>query len=404
MNTANIGIVLFLLTVFTVYTGANIYIAKKLLFLCEACFKVNIVVFVVVYTLIALTALLNYMPFPSTIRWALRLAGSCWMGFLFYLLLLFAVTDMLILIVRALKAIPVPVFKNIRFYTGLTVIALSAVLTVYGVINANIIKVTKYDVKLHGKLLADGAMNIVLVSDLHLGAALSEGRLTKIVEKINGQNPDLICIAGDIFDGDYYAISNPDKASTLLKNLKAKYGVYACLGNHDAGKTAGEMETFLEESNIKPLKDGFDIVGEQLILIGRLDPRPIGGFKGMRRANLSKIMSQVVSQLPAAGPRTDEEQTKQPLPVQSMPVIVIDHNPQSIPEYAGATDLVLSGHTHKGQLFPANLVTKAMFVSDYGYYRQASDKTGFIVTSGAGTWGPPMRIATHSEIVNIYLH
>jgi hypothetical protein len=86
-----------------------------------------------------------------------------------------------------------------------------------------------------------------------------------------------------------------------------------------------------------------------------------------------------------------------------MPVIVMEHNPAHIGEYGKEVDLILAGHTHKGQAFPGSLVTRAMYTVDYGYYQKDTDSPHVIVTSGAGTWGTPMRVGTNNEIVSIVL-
>lgn len=224
-------------------------------------------------------------------------------------------------------------------------------------------------------------MRVVMLSDLHLGAVNSEARLSKIVARINEQNPDLVCIAGDIFDNDYSAIMNPDEVSGTLTQISAAHGVYACLGNHDAGKDFEQMEAFLERANIQLLKDEHVVIDGRLILAGRLNFSPIGGYSEEKRQALSAVLS-------GASP--------------DLPVVVLDHNPANAAEYRGEADLILSGHTHRGQIFPGNLVTGAMYTVDYGYYR-AEDGTQIIVTSGAGTWGLPIRVGTDCEIVRIDL-
>lgn len=88
----------------------------------------------------------------------------------------------------------------------------------------------------------------------------------------------------------------------------------------------------------------------------------------------------------------------------NIPIVVMDHNPSNIEQYGSEVDLLLSGHTHKGHMFPANLITNAIFVVDYGHYQKDADSPNFIVTSGAGTWWMPMRVGSHSEIVSILLH
>lgn len=114
--------------------------------------------------------------------------------------------------------------------------------------------------------------------------------------------------------------------------------------------------------------------------MGRLDGSGIGGYGGIERKELSEFFT-----------REDPE----------LPVIVMDHNPANIGEYTKEADLILCGHTHKGQIFPANLITKLMYTVDYGYYRKNTDSPHVIVTSGVGTWGMPMRVGTNCEIVTI---
>jgi len=143
------------------------------------------------------------------------------------------------------------------------------------------------------------------------------------------------------------------------------------------------MLDFLERSNIKVLIDEYVAIDERFILAGRLDPSPIGRFGDMRRKKPAEVLSGIDVKLP---------------------VIVIDHNPANIDEYGSEVDLVLCGHTHRGQIFPGNLFTRAMYVVDYGYYRKDESSPHVVVTSGAGTWGMPMRVGTNCEVVSIKLH
>jgi uncharacterized protein len=328
------------------------------------------------------------------------------MGFFIYALMLFLAADAAITIGRLTKLIPSPIPQNIRIYAGIAVITLTAALIAYGIVHSSKIKITSYNVKLNDNKSLPGGMKIVLASDLHIGAAGSERRLPKIIDAINSQKPDLICLAGDIFNDNYNSVLDPEKASELFKSLRATYGVYACPGNHDAGKSADEMIDFLMRSNVKLLSDGFDIVNGQTAVIGRLDPRPIGGFVGRRRAAVSELITRTdksITLINKDDTPTGQLQIRQLTLNDNMPVIVIDHNPKSIREYGDEVDLILSGHTHKGQLFPANLVTKAIYTADYGHYWKEPGTPNLIVTSGAGTWGPPMRVGTNCEIVCVSL-
>jgi len=175
-------------------------------------------------------------------------------------------------------------------------------------------------------------------------------------------------------------IRNPDKAIALFRSINASYGVYACLGNHDGGRTLNQMINFLEESNIKLLNDEYVIIDERFALFGRLDANPIGGFGELQRRDISETIAELGV---------------------SMPVIVMEHNPAHIKEYGSETDLILAGHTHRGQMFPGLLVTRAMYAVDYGHYQKDTNSPHVIVTSGVSTWRPPMRIGTNNEIAVI---
>jgi len=400
----------FFLIVMAAYAGANLYIGKRILQCIHVLYpKTSTALFAAIYAAIAvLMIFMNFATvahFPAIVKDAMRYLGGCWMGFFLYALMLFLAADAVITIGRLFRLIPSPAPQNLRVYACLAVMTLTAALMAYGIIHTSRIRVTPYTIKLNnGKTLHSG-MKIVMAADLHLGAAGSEKRLPKIIDAINNQKPDLVCLAGDIFNDSYNAISNPEKASELFRSLRATHGVYACPGNHDAGKSADDMVEFLERSNIKLLSDEFDVLNGQIVVLGRLDPRPIGGFKGLRRAAVSELILKMSNEknITLINNKSAPGQTKLFTVNGNMPIIVIDHNPKSIHEYGNEVDLVLSGHTHKGQLFPANFITKAIYTADYGHYQKEHGAPNLIVTSGAGTWGPPMRIGTNCEIVSISL-
>jgi len=228
-----------------------------------------------------------------------------------------------------------------------------------------------------------GDLKIVLISDLHLGAVNNtERNLGHIVQEINALDPDIVCITGDIFNDNFDAIRDPGRAAALLRGIEATYGVFACFGNHDGGSTFDSMMAFLEESNIRLLKDEHVIIDDRLALFGRLDARPIGGSGDLRRQDISEAIALVGA---------------------SLPVIVMEHDPSLIGEYGSEVHLILAGHTHKGQVFPGSIITSIMFDTDYGHYQKDNESPHVITTSGVSTWGPPMRVGTNNEIVSIVL-
>lgn len=320
----------------------------------------------------------GFIPFPGGIKQIIGVIGSYSMGIFVYLLIFTLLADVILFLPRRRK-FP---FTRHRFFNGiamLVVLSLTLITCVYGFINGKQIDHVSYEITLHGKQdISD--LNIVLISDLHLGSVGSEGRLEDIVNEINSLNPDVVCIAGDFFDTDFNSVSDPDAALKTLHGIRSTYGVYACLGNHDGGSTHNRMLSFLKEANIHLLSDEYTVIADRFILIGRLDASSIGGFDGKERKKLNEIFT--------------FEDT-------SLPVVVLDHNPARIGEYNSDTDIILCGHTHKGQIFPGGLITDAIYEVDYGHYQKAPDSPHVIVTSGIGSWGMPMRVGTDSEIVTL---
>ena len=333
----------------------------------------------VVLTLLAIIGFGGFgLPLPESVDYALSTFGSVYMAVFIYLVIFTIGADLLLLICRLFRAS----FASRRYFRGyVTVIslALCCVTCIYGFVNAQNADQIAYEITIEDKKdISD--LNLVFISDLHLGSIASEGRLSSIVEEINALEPDILCIAGDFFDTDFDSIKDPEAAINTLKRINTTYGVYACLGNHDAGPDIDRMLSFLETSQIRVLKDEYVIIDNRLVLVGRLDGSPIGGFSEMQRKPLSEFFSSEDS---------------------ALPVVVLDHNPANIHEYGDEVDLILCGHTHKGHSFPVNIFTKFMYTVDHGYYRQDNDSPHVVVTSGIGYWGMPIRVGTDSEIVTI---
>ncbi len=363
--------------------GTNYYIAYRVYqgiasVLPKMCFGIVLAVFAALTVLMILGFVRSMLPLPSGIKHILGAASSWWMGIFIYLLLFTVAVDLVILLCRmcGVSFLNNPGLRSIAL---VLVLALTSATVAYGAAHARQIKHISYEVQLEGKTdISD--MNIVMISDLHLGALGSESRLEKIVREINGLKPDLVCVAGDFFDTDFMEIKDPDQAAATLKGIKSTYGTYVCLGNHDSGETVEEMKAFLQACHMQVLNDEYVVIDERLILAGRLDAFPIGGYGDMSRKELSSF-------LPGAN--------------NDLPVIIMDHNPANVDSYTKEADLILSGHTHKGQIFPGNLITGLMYAVDHGHYQKDANSPHVIVTSGVGYWGMPLRIGTDCEIVSI---
>ena len=370
------------IVMFSIYGGANFYIARSLYkgILVVLPF-LNTVLYVVIYAIITLTIFVRFLPVSYGIKRFMNMIGTHWIGIFVYLLMFFIITDILILLGKATAVIPSLTPPVIRFWSVLIVIIVTTILILYGKYNAARIRHVSYDIQLKKPVVADG-IKVVLIADLHFGYSTAEKDLPRIIKGINDLEPDLVCIAGDIFNDDINLMRNPEIAVDLLKSIKAIYGVYACLGNHDGGRTFPEMLDFLERSNIVLLNDKLMVIDDRFVLVGRLDSSPIGGFGVLKRSCIADVM---------ASASID----------QGLPVIALDHSPSHLEEYGNEFDLLLFGHTHRGQFFPMNLITKSIFTVDYGHYQKDPNSPHAIVTSGVSTWGTPIRIGTNNEIVSI---
>ena len=373
--------IIFMLVAFGAFIGLFVHAGQKLFFWLSLTFKgADSRVFGILYGILVTAVLVLFVisripgnPVPRV----LFLIDHYALGVIIYMMMFVNFADLILLLLKKSGLLAVSLLHGAELLAGALVLVLTVGLSVYGGIHSSRIQTKNYQIDLREAQGKTDSMKIVLISDLHLGYVIDDRHVEKIVKAINEIEPDLVCIAGDIFDGDITSVKNPELIQEMFSEIKASYGVYACLGNHDAGAGYEGMLEFLDKAQIHLLEDEEVLIGQKIILAGRKDSGPIGGQGEKRKA---------LEDMPDA---------------EKYPKIVLDHRPENIEEYGKDTDLILCGHTHQGQMFPFNLVTGAVLKANYGYYRQGQEGPQAIVTSGAGTWGPPMRVGTDNEIVVI---
>jgi len=295
-----------------------------------------------------------------------------------YLMLLILMLDFLWLCRRRKN----PWSENIckRSYGGM--MALVLILVVFGVAAANKIQVTPYQIQVEAPRAQNDELRIAFISDIHLGSICGAARVEKIVQNINALSPDLVLIAGDLLDAGIDAVSEKEQIAEAFQKLRTRYGVYACLGNHDSGfgiqNKSQEAIDFLETCGIKVLLDESILLDNEVFLTGRVDPT-----MDAERKTPEQLVQDHADQV----------------------VIMLDHQPPTRwktwweeANQAGV-DLILCGHTHNGQLFPGNMLLSLISTCSYGYWK--GNHMQAIVTSGIGTWGPTTRVGTKSEVVLI---
>ncbi|MCQ4087468.1 metallophosphoesterase [Saccharibacillus sp. JS10] len=304
----------------------------------------------------------------SEYAWA-HWAAGIWMMLGYLLVMILPLTNIVVLLLWLFTRI-----DRRKVARGATIVATVAILGVgaFGMYSAYSPVIKTYDVAIDKPSL-DGrkSMKIVMAADLHFGSLSGPTHAKRLVKLVNEQKPDLVLFPGDLVDDDivqYVKQGIPE----ILRGIEAP--VYASLGNHDlleAGDTT--LIRTLEDSGMHMLYD--EVVSDDLpvTLIGRKD----------RTDGSRKSVADLVTQVDP-----------------SSPLILLDHQPYDLDLAAKAgIDLEVSGHTHRGQIFPANFITNRIYENDWGYLQK--EQMHSIVTSGYGFWGLPMRIGTRSELVVI---
>ena len=224
-----------------------------------------------------------------------------------------------------------------------------------------------------------GGMTIVAASDIHLGTIIGRSALRSIVDRINDLHPDCILLPGDIVDEDLAPVIR-DNLGETLRDLRARYGVYAVTGNHEYIGGAEAACRYLEEHGITMLRDSWVRLPNGVLIAGREDASR-RQFSGKPRKPLPEILAGIDT---------------------TAPLILMDHQPFRLEEAVqNGVDLQLSGHTHHGQLWPFNEITRAVYEVSRGYLRKGD--TNIYVSCGVGTWGPPVRTVGRPEIVHVTL-
>jgi predicted MPP superfamily phosphohydrolase len=323
----------------------------------------------------------------------LNILAALYISPMIYGFLLTAATDILRLLngVVAITHNPPPFPTEVRLCFVSAIFGVSVIITLAGMWNADTPIVVTHDVAIETSFQdengedAGAAIKIAAMSDIHLGQLTGPRYLKKLVTAVNEQFPDIVLLLGDTIDSDYFFsdADNMNKVSELLSSFNARLGTWAILGNHDYYVGADRVRDFLSGTGINVLVDEAADVDGRITLAGRADRTAIR-YGGVKRPDIAEILS---SSLP------EDVSIARPL-------IVMDHQPFELDEAMEyGADLQLSGHTHRGQIFPFNFIIAAMYEKSYGLYKKGP--TTYYISSGAGVWGTPVRTAGRSEIVII---
>lgn len=217
-------------------------------------------------------------------------------------------------------------------------------------------------------------LRIAVASDLHLGRLFGNKAIERLHTMLSKHQADILLMPGDIMDDNVQAFSAYHMADNLAKLVSSlPYGIYATLGNHDLYGHEQPISDSLREAGVQLLNDEVTIVKheeEHIWLMGRFDNHK------RQRVATTELLAQVNV---------------------SEPVILLDHRPSDIIEHSQLPiDLQVSGHTHNGQIFPANFIVSA--INRLGYGHEMIGNGHFVVSSGYGFWGIPFRLGSRSEV------
>ena len=327
-----------------------------------------------------------------------------WMGFLMYFGAFILVLSVLELIIRFILRSKRRKQQDEEAETGgtagrvvsgialLLIITAAIAINIYGTEHARKTVVTRYNIEIDKPVKKHNALRVAFISDLHLSYNSDIDNVYRMVETINREKPDVVFVGGDMFSSDYGSVMKPKEYIKAFKGIKAKEGVFWVYGNHDVqeplfcgfsmvdpekAKRTRKIKRFIKKSGFTTLDDKCTaIAGGEVQVAGRTDMyKPVG--KAATRKEPGDLLN-------------DLDKDK--------PIIVLAHEQGDFDELAeNGADILFSGHTHAGQVFPGNIVTGLFNDILYGF----AEKNGLkvIVSSGVGCYGPPIRVLTDSEIV-----
>lgn len=370
----------FFVMFFTIYGLLNLYLFWKVYAAMPGLGKWHILlgiflVFMVLAPIIARRLDTN----GHWLAWPVTLISYTWLAAVFWFLLVGLGIDIWNLVFKGASLFAPGAVKMI---VGPRVLLASAllsvgVLTTWGVIEAQAVKAQHITISVPHLPPGSSSVTIAQLTDLHLGVYTGGKRLEKVLAILRKHRPDMIVATGDMIDSPLERIR---PYAEMLTQAQAPLGKFAVLGNHEFYVGIEPSEAFHEAA------------GFQLLRGGKVQPAP-----GLVVAGVD---DRTADRIGAVG-YTDETAVLSPRPENST-VILLKHQPVVNESALGLFDLQISGHTHGGQVFPFHIMSRMVYPRYRGLYR-LDGGAWLHVSTGAGTWGPPMRVLARPEVLIITL-
>lgn len=341
-------------------------------------FKILITTAAIAYPLGRILERVWLSPISDFFHWF----GALWFAAMLYSFLIIISIDIIRLadgIFHFLPASDTPQYLALKTKVTIGVIIATFLIVTIGFYNAWHPRIIKLDISIPKVSNNHKNIKIVAASDIHMGTIIAKRKTQKLVRKINGLKPDLILFAGDVVDEDVQPVIRQNLGESLLQ-LKAPLGVYAITGNHEYIGGVDMACNYLTDHGLTVLRDSSILIDDSFYIIGRED-RDKPRFSNLQRQEVKNLVDTLDH---------------------SKPIILLDHQPYNLDKAEDAgVDLQLSGHTHHGQLWPFGYITNKIFEVSRGYKQKGSSH--FYVSTGFGTWGPPVRLGNRPEIIEINL-
>ncbi len=364
------NLLLFSFTFIFVFALLNIYISKRLIKKLDLkkALKDGFNIFLIINFLGIIGYMLGryYINIPSWLYFLLSVP----IGIIF---LLFCATLFYDISLFILFRLPLSRSRRDFFKRSLDISTLGAalVLNVKGMVEARKIEIEKVEVQIN-HLKSPYKLN--QLSDLHIGGVVGESFIREVVEKSNAMNPDLVVITGDLVDID---VKSAALALDALKNLHSRYGIYYIVGNHEYFHGIEKIIEALKLRGIRVLENESVYIGKKDAGFNLAGVYDLFGYRmGSYEPNLSQALAQKVTE---------------------SPTVLLAHQPKFIYEVKSGVDLMLSGHTHGGQIYPFRFLV-ALNQPYISGLHQHTKELQIYVSKGTGFWGPPMRLGASSEI------
>ncbi|MEA2098512.1 MAG: metallophosphoesterase [Campylobacterota bacterium] len=366
--------ILFFLAFGGVFILLNIYISKRLIQKLDIQKQTQI--YLRIFLVINFFGIIGYMLG----RYYIDVPN--WLYFLFSIpigiLFLFFCTAVIYDISRVILAkVPISQSRRKFFKKSLDIssLVIATSLSARAIYEARFVKLEKVQVKIKN---LKKPYKIVQLSDVHIGGLIDAKFIKRIVQRVNSLTPDIVVITGDLIDID---VDKAEDTLAIFKELESKYGTFFIVGNHEYFHNIDKIITKVQSLGIKVLENENIYIGEEgkgFNLAGVYD---IFGYRmKYKMPNITKALE---------GKKDS-------------PTILLAHQPRYIDEVTNGVDLMLSGHTHGGQLYPFRFLVKFQQPYVSGLHQHNKDLQIYI-NKGTGFWGPPMRLGASSEITEIIL-